>query len=176
MRLLYLYALIENYFNGLAIGFNCNNKSLTPSHYHLTNPIQLFQGLPSCPSFGELRSRLPELGCWSLPHVNEKGDIEEATGNNNNHPNTNGNHTATPLHKFYKQQRKMPGFRGRRGLCGCFQVSWYWYLIFTSRRRNVVMLRWDNNGYSLWDSYIKETKSLHFFWLERRLWILKSFP
>lgn len=85
-----------------------------------------FQGLPSCPNFVELRSRLPELSCWGLPHLNEKGDIEDASGNNNNtsHLNNNGNHTATPLHKFYKQQRKMPGFRGRRGLCGCFQVNY----------------------------------------------------
>lgn len=88
--------------------------------------VQLFQGLPSCPNFVELRSRLPELSCWGLPHLNEKGDLEEVSGNNNNtsHLNNNGNHPSTPLHKFYKQQRKMPGFRGRRGLCGCFQVSY----------------------------------------------------
>lgn len=31
----------------------------------------------------------------------------------------------TPLQKFYRhqQQKKMPAFRGRRGWCGCFQVS-----------------------------------------------------
>lgn len=31
----------------------------------------------------------------------------------------------TPLQKFYRhqQQKKMPGFRGRSGWCGCFQVS-----------------------------------------------------
>lgn len=32
----------------------------------------------------------------------------------------------TPLQKFYRhqqQQRKMPGFRGKSGWCGCFQVS-----------------------------------------------------
>ena len=31
----------------------------------------------------------------------------------------------TPLQKFYRhqQQKKMPAFKGRRGWCGCFQVS-----------------------------------------------------
>lgn len=33
----------------------------------------------------------------------------------------------TPLQKFYRhqQQKKMPAFRGRRGWCGCFQVSFF---------------------------------------------------
>lgn len=96
------------------------------------------QGIPTCPvTLEALRSHLPDLSCWGLPPA--KGDSEEVAGNNNNNSINNNNniitndffgasekdHTnLTPLHRFYKQQqqRKMPVFRGRRGLCGCFQV------------------------------------------------------
>lgn len=86
-----------------------------------------------------LRSHLPDLGCWNLSSDKEGGGTEDtpaAANNNNNHIiigdlGNSGNQkdhfgpNLTPLHRFYKQQqqRKMPGFRGRRGLCGCFQVS-----------------------------------------------------
>lgn len=94
----------------------------------------LLQGLPTCPvSLVALRTRLPDLSCWGLPQFLQKEDTEGATGNNNNnnsqHNNNNNSanskYSLTPLHRFYKQQRKMPGFRGRRGLCGCFQVSFF---------------------------------------------------
>lgn len=66
----------------------------------------IFQGLPTCPlSIAAVRSHLPDLSCWGLPS-------EGAAGSN-----------PTTLHRFYKAQRKMPGFRGRRGLCGCLQVN-----------------------------------------------------
>lgn len=97
------------------------------------------QGIPSCPvSLDVLRSHLPNLGCWILSPDKEGGGTEDtpAAANNNNHIiigdlGSGGNQkdhfgqNLTPLHRFYKQQqqRKMPGFRGRRGLCGCFQVS-----------------------------------------------------
>lgn len=87
-----------------------------------------------------LRSHLPDLGCWNLS-ADKKGSCETedtpAAVYNNNHIIIGGDlgsgrnqkehfgTNLTPLHRFYKeqQQKKMPGFRGRRGLCGCFQVS-----------------------------------------------------
>lgn len=33
----------------------------------------------------------------------------------------------TSLHKFYKQHKKMPAFRGRRGWCGCLQVGEHFF-------------------------------------------------
>lgn len=49
---------------------------------------------------------------------------KDATASNNNNNNTDSLR-ETPLQKFYRhqQQKKMPAFRGRRGWCGCFQVS-----------------------------------------------------
>ncbi|XP_055684371.1 disheveled-associated activator of morphogenesis 1 isoform X1 [Lutzomyia longipalpis] len=62
-------------------------------------------GLPSCPiNLSGITSRLPDIACWT-------------TGGQG--ANTSGNLTA--LHRFYKANRKMPAFRGRRGLCGCLQ-------------------------------------------------------
>lgn len=107
------------------------------------------QGIPSCPvSVDVLRSYLPDLGCWNLSADKEGGGIEDtpaAANNNNNHIiigdlGSGGNQkdhfgpNLTPLHRFYKQQqqRKMPGFRGRRGLCGCFQVSTVFIFFFVS--------------------------------------------
>lgn len=96
------------------------------------------QGIPSCPvSLEALRSHLPYLGyCWNF--ANEKDDQRSTDDDTNTNNNNNfvihdiyGNQkdqfttNLTPLHRFYKEQqqrKKMPGFRGRRGLCGCFQV------------------------------------------------------
>lgn len=83
-----------------------------------------------------LRSHLPYLGyCWNFDKDDQNTADDTNNANNNNNfvigdlygsqkdqftPN------LTPLHRFYKQQqqrKKMPGFRGRRGLCGCFQVK-----------------------------------------------------
>lgn len=94
------------------------------------------QGLPSCPvSLEVLRSHLPYLG-YCLNFSDDKGeprtDDDNTFTNNNNNNNLYGNQkdqfapNLTPLHRFYREQqqrKKMPGFRGRRGLCGCFQVS-----------------------------------------------------
>lgn len=65
---------------------------------------------------------------------NEQHSNEDSNTNNNNFVigDLYGNQkdqfapNLTPLHRFYREQqqrKKMPGFRGRRGLCGCFQVS-----------------------------------------------------
>lgn len=97
------------------------------------------QGLPSCPvSLEALRSHLPYLG-YCLNFSEDKN--EPRTDDDNNTTNNNNNFVIgdlygnqkdqftpnlTPLHRFYREQqqrKKMPGFRGRRGLCGCFQVS-----------------------------------------------------
>lgn len=98
--------------------------------------IILLQGLPSCPvSLEALRSHLPYLGyCLSFSE-NEKSeqrpDDDNTTNNNTIIGDLYGNQkdqfgpNLTPLHRFYREQqqrKKMPGFRGRRGLCGCFQV------------------------------------------------------
>lgn len=104
------------------------------------------QGIPTCPvNLDTLRSRLPDLSCWGPPHFLRKEDFEGAAGNNNNNNNnsnsttssncstlkSNSSNNTTPLHRFYKQQRKMPGFRGRRGLCGCFQVKFLFFLFIS---------------------------------------------
>lgn len=98
------------------------------------------QGLPSCPvSLEALRSNLPYLGyCWNLAddkNDQQSTDDDNNTNNNNNfviindiygNPKDQFGTNLTPLHRFYKEQqqrKKMPGFRGRRGLCGCFQVN-----------------------------------------------------
>lgn len=95
------------------------------------------QGLPSCPvSLEALRSHLPYLGyCLNFSdEKNERTDDDSNTNNNNNFVISDlyGNQkeqfapNLTPLHRFYREQqqrKKMPGFRGRRGLCGCFQVN-----------------------------------------------------
>lgn len=92
----------------------------------------LLQGIPSCPvDLTSIRSRLPDIGCWrNFPQTifdyNEKnsGDLGGIQSNKTTSDTlTGGKSTETPLQQFYKQHRKMPGFRGRRGLCGCFQVS-----------------------------------------------------
>jgi hypothetical protein len=90
------------------------------------------QGLPACPiNLETLRTRLPEIKCWGLPHLCKNINLNNdgATGNyNNNITNPNLTNTASattvPLnHKFHRRHKKMPAFRGRRGWCGCFQVS-----------------------------------------------------
>lgn len=95
------------------------------------------QGLPSCPvSLEALRSHLPYLGyCLNFSDdKNEQHTDEDNNTNNNNFVigDLYGNQkdqfgpNLTPLHRFYREQqqrKKMPGFRGRRGLCGCLQVS-----------------------------------------------------
>lgn len=68
-------------------------------------------------------------------------DDDNTTTNTNNNNNLYGNQkdqftpNLTPLHRFYREQqqrKKMPGFRGRRGLCGCFQVrNMKYYFNFT---------------------------------------------
>lgn len=98
----------------------------------------LLQGLPSCPvSLEALRSHLPYLG-YCLNFSDDKSDQHSDDDNNTNNNNfvigeLYGNQkdqfapNLTPLHRFYREQqqrKKMPGFRGRRGLCGCFQVSY----------------------------------------------------
>lgn len=104
------------------------------------------QGIPSCPlSLDLFRSHLPHFGCWNLSCEKQRTSVDDtqeqdtpAAVNNNNHiivgdlgsseaGGAQKDHFGpnfTPLHRFYKQQqqRRMPGFRGRRGLCGCFQV------------------------------------------------------
>lgn len=92
------------------------------------------QGLPSCPvSLEVLRSHLPYLGyCLSFSDdKNESHTDDDNNTTNNNNNNLYGNQkdqfgpNLTPLHRFYREQqqrKKMPGFRGRRGLCGCLQV------------------------------------------------------
>lgn len=105
------------------------------------------QGLPSCPvSLEALRSHLPYLGyClnFSEDKNEQRTDDDNNTNNNNNFVISDlyGNQkdqfapNLTPLHRFYREQqqrKKMPGFRGRRGLCGCFQVRHtynYWKFI-----------------------------------------------
>lgn len=93
----------------------------------------LLQGLPSCPvSLDVLRSHLPYLG-YCLNFSDDKNethtDDDNSTNNNNKLYGNQKDQFApnlTPLHRFYREQqqrRKMPGFRGRRGLCGCLQVS-----------------------------------------------------
>ncbi|XP_062715617.1 disheveled-associated activator of morphogenesis 1 isoform X2 [Aedes albopictus] len=163
-------------------------------------------GIPTCPiNLSTLRTRLPDIGNWNLPHI-----CKEAVTNNNNNSSNNNNGSSvativvgsdgtttigsnysnnlttaaadafyqpqslgalstltvsttvtscggggntspgttttttqqplpqhyfnqvalqqqqqqqhqTNLHKFYKAHKKMPGFRGRRGWCGCLQ-------------------------------------------------------
>ncbi|EAT33804.1 AAEL013919-PA [Aedes aegypti] len=162
-----------------------------------------WDGIPTCPiNLSTLRTRLPDIGNWNLPHICK----EAVTSQNNNSSNgvativgsdgtatigsnySNNLTTAaadafyqpqslgalstltasttvtscggtspgtatgatttqqplpqhyfnqvalqqqqqqqhqTNLHKFYKAHKKMPGFRGRRGWCGCLQVSVY---------------------------------------------------
>ncbi|XP_065082309.1 disheveled-associated activator of morphogenesis 1 isoform X2 [Ochlerotatus camptorhynchus] len=160
-------------------------------------------GIPTCPiNLTTLRTRLPDIGNWNLPHICK----EAVTNNNNSSSNNNNNNCSanigsdgtttigsnysnnlttaaadsfyqpqslgalstvtasttvtscgtlgdstspgtgttttqqplpqhyfsqvafqqqqqhqTNLHKFYKAHKKMPGFRGRRGWCGCLQ-------------------------------------------------------
>lgn len=113
-----------------------NMRPLNNANFHLFYFI--FQGLPSCPvSLEALRSHLPYLGyClnFSDDKSEQHSDDDNNTNNNNNFVigDLYGNQkdqfapNLTPLHRFYREQqqrKKMPGFRGRRGLCGCFQVS-----------------------------------------------------
>lgn len=83
-------------------------------------------------SLEAIRSHLPDLGCWSTSPEKEEGAADGANNNNFIVGDLGASQkdqfgpNLTPLHQFYKQQQqrtKMPGFRGRRGLCGCFQVS-----------------------------------------------------
>lgn len=96
-------------------------------------------------SFEAVRSHLENFGyCWNL--TDEKAEQNNPTDDatNTSNPNNNNNNfvigevygnqkdqfgpNLTPLHRFYKehkQRNKMPGFRGRRGLCGCFQVKYF---------------------------------------------------
>ncbi len=109
------------------------NKYLTDNYF-----IQL-QGLPSCPiNIESIRSSLPEIKCWgSLPHLFKEAtntNSEGISGNYNANITNNNNTLAAPItpttnlpnphkfHKFHKAHKKMP-FRGRRGWCGCLQVS-----------------------------------------------------
>lgn len=102
--------------------------------------------------FSELKARLPELNCLHSLQRYFNTDDDDAGGastqkskeEGSNYTNnilgynfgckSNGftsyttdypNLKETPLQKFYRaqQQKKMPAFRGRRGWCGCFQVS-----------------------------------------------------
>lgn len=79
---------------------------------------------------------MPYLGyCLNFSDdKNEQHTDEDNNTNNNNFVigDLYGNQkdqfgpNLTPLHRFYREQqqrKKMPGFRGRRGLCGCLQVS-----------------------------------------------------
>lgn len=118
------------------------------------------QGIPSCPvNFEALRSHLPDLGCFAVEPEKEGNITSDPSSigcNNNNNfivsdvdgASQKDQFNLTPLHRFYKQQqqqKKMPGFRGRRGLCGCLQVSfWRWFCGFYLYTNMPNMLKWYN--------------------------------
>ena len=126
--------------------------------------LSIFQGIPTCPiNLATLRTRLPDLGSWSLPHickeaVTNSGGTTTPEGTSGNYssnitatadafyqpttvpgslhtvvpangtavtvqPTAQQHYHQTNLHKHYKAHKKMPAFRGRRGWCGCLQVS-----------------------------------------------------
>lgn len=89
------------------------------------------QGLPTCQlNLTQVRTRITEItsNCWgSDPPSSKEGEVPV-----NSTPNT------TKLQSFYKaQQKKMPGFRGRRGLCGCFQVSLNFIILLQVMKLNI---------------------------------------
>ena len=107
------------------------------SFYIILTILYSLQGLPTCPiNLTSIRSHLPEINCWgSLPHLFKEvtNNNESVTGNYNTgfsnksvlspsgpHPISGAN--PHKFHKYHKTHRKMPGFRGRRGWCGCLQV------------------------------------------------------
>lgn len=135
VKIIWFYSLSHTHTHTLEIR-NILNVIINASYF------LLLQGLPSCPvSLDVLRSHLPYLGyCLNFSDdKNEAHTDDDNTTNNNN--NLYGNQkdqfapNLTPLHRFYREQqqrKKMPGFRGRRGLCGCLQVSYIRLYVYSS--------------------------------------------
>lgn len=112
--------------------------------------ILLLQNLPTCPiSLIAIRAHLPEISCWeSWPHWFKEAAANGGAGggggdsgvignyNSNIVVSTNNTSQQEPVvittvptasnhkfHKYHRANRKMTFRGGRRGWCGCLQVS-----------------------------------------------------